>query len=503
MPCNALRYATLLIALSPGALPAEASSALGEPHLKIATPAPDDAIKRRKVTPPTQTFTSAEPFEANPGGASTKTLPLGPTPFSHPSPMLQGDAKLNFALGEAMFEKLWVVAPSSTISSDGLGPLYNARACSACHVQDGRGMPPANADDPTPGLMLRLSVPGTIDKAAFRPHPVYGAQLQDRAITGHAAEARMQLRYTSVPVELADGTVIELQKPQYEITDMAHGGLGDNVMTSPRIAPQMIGLGLLEAIPEADILALADPEDRDGDGISGKPQRVWSREYNQWMLGRFGHKAGNPTVRQQSADAANGDIGLSNPLFPDAWGDCTSQQTDCRAERDGNTPAQGNYELGPIALELITLYTANLAVPARRDLNKPEVLRGKQLFYDMGCTGCHQPKFVTHRLDHAPATSFQLIWPYSDLLLHDMGEGLADNRPEWQASGREWRTPPLWGIGLTRQVSNNEAYLHDGRARTLLEAVLWHGGEAAAARDNVVGMSAADRSALIAFLESL
>ncbi|WP_424942176.1 di-heme oxidoredictase family protein [Aliiroseovarius crassostreae] len=503
MPRHAARIATLILAFAPMLAVAGPLTPLGEPHLSILQPNPDDAAKRAKVMALTDDFTMAEPFEANPGGASTKSPPFGRHPFSHPSPKLTGETKLDFTLGEALFEKLWVVAPSSTISSDGLGPLYNARACSACHIQDGRGLPPEGPEDPTPGLMLRLSVPGQVENAPFKPHPIYGAQLQDRAITGHAAEAKMAVRYEPLPVGMGDGTVVELRKPIYEITNLAHGAAGDNLMTSPRIAPQMIGLGLLEAIPEADILALADPEDADGDGISGTPQRVWSREYDQWMLGRFGHKAGNPTVRQQSADAANGDIGLSNPLFPAAWGDCTKAQIDCRAERNGNTPEQGNFELGPQALDLITLYTANLAVPARRDLDMPDVLRGKELFYTAGCTACHQPKFVTHRLQNDPARTFQLIWPYSDMLLHDMGEGLADHRPEWQADGTEWRTAPLWGIGMTKQVSGREAYLHDGRARSLLEAILWHGGEAEPAREAVRHMPAPDRAALIAFLRSL
>ncbi|MEO1531411.1 MAG: di-heme oxidoredictase family protein, partial [Pseudomonadota bacterium] len=209
-------------------------------------------------------------------------------------------------------------------------------------------------------------------------------------------------------------------------------------------------------------------------------------------------KAGAPTVRAQSAGAFAGDMGISNPLKPEGWGECTEAQAACRT-----APHGGNPEIEDAALDLVVFYSRNLAVPARRDLNDQVVLAGKRVFHETGCASCHVPKFVTHRLECQPEQSFQLIWPYTDLLLHDMGEGLADNRPEGMATGREWRTPPLWGIGLTQAVSGHTYFLHDGRARSLLEAILWHGGEAQAARDRVVEMQPADRAALIRFLESL
>ncbi|MEM9552375.1 MAG: di-heme oxidoredictase family protein, partial [Pseudomonadota bacterium] len=243
--------------------------------------------------------------------------------------------------------------------------------------------------------------------------------------------------------------------------------------------------------------------DRDGDGISGRPNVVWSSEYDQPMLGRFGLKAGSPTVRAQSAGAFAGDIGISSRLAPDGWGECTKNQTACRAAPNGNTPAHGDFEISDEGMDLVTYYSQNLAVPARRNVGDRNVLRGKQVFYETGCTSCHTPKFVTHRLPDQPEQSFQLIWPYTDMLLHDMGDGLADNRPEARANGREWRTPPLWGIGLTQVVSGHTYFLHDGRARSLLEAVLWHGGEAQGQRDAVISMPTADREALILFLESL
>jgi CxxC motif-containing protein (DUF1111 family) len=326
--------------------------------------------------------------------------------------------------------------------------------------------------------------------------------LQDKAIAGHPAEGRMVITYDPLPVTLGDGSTVELRAPQYAVADPGYGPMDPAVELSPRVAPQMIGLGLVEAIPEADILAHADPEDADGDGISGRPNRAWSDEYGQWMLGRFGLKAGAPTIKAQSAGAFAGDMGISNPLHPEGWGECSAAETACRSAPDGNG-ADGGLEAPAEVLDLVTFYSRNLAVPARRSVDAPQVLAGKALFYDAGCPACHVPKYVTHRLADRPEQSFQLIWPYSDFLLHDMGPGLADNRPEWDATGQEWRTAPLWGIGMTETVSGTPFYLHDGRARTLLEAILWHGGEAEPAREAVRQMPAADREALLAYLESL
>ena len=273
-------------------------------------------------------------------------------------------------------------------------------------------------------------------------------------------------------------------------------------MLSPRVAPQMIGMGLLEAIPAADILAGADPDDANGDGVSGRPNIVWSAVHDQPMLGRFGLKAGNPTILEQSASAFVGDIGISNPMFTAGAGECTDLQADCQAAIHGDGDDRV-FEIDAKGLELVTFYSRNLGVPARRDMDNPQVLHGKRVFCQTGCTACHTPSFVTHRLKDQPEQSFQLIWPYTDMLLHDMGPGLADNRPEARATGTEWRTSPLWGIGLTRQVSGHTYFLHDGRARSILEAILWHGGEAKTQRDAVTAMMTADRDALIAYLESL
>jgi CxxC motif-containing protein (DUF1111 family) len=287
------------------------------------------------------------------------------------------------------------------------------------------------------------------------------------------------------------------------VEDLAYGPLDPDVMLSPRIAPPMIGLGLIEQIEPADILALADPEDADEDGISGKASMARDPETGSLTLARFGWKATVPTIKSQTAEAFAGDIGISTPLVTDAFGECSIAQQACRDAPSGVQERLGEVEAPDPILDLVTFYSQNLAVPARRDVDDPAVLQGKQLFYGAGCASCHTPKFVTSRKAPDKAQRFQLIWPYSDFLLHDMGEGLADGRPVGDADGSEWRTQPLWGIGLTGTVNGHTFFLHDGRARNLAEAILWHGGEGQAARDAYAAMATADRDALHAFLESL
>jgi CxxC motif-containing protein (DUF1111 family) len=265
----------------------------------------------------------------------------------------------------------------------------------------------------------------------------------------------------------------------------------------------MIGLGLIEAVPEAQIRANTDADDKNGDGISGRANEVWSQEAERPMIGRFGWKAGVPSIREQSAGAFSGDMGLSTPIVTEPSGDCTQAQAFCRNAPNGNTERDGGFEVGPILFDLVTFYAQNLAVPPRRNMDDANVTKGKAIFHELGCASCHTPSFTTGKVDGQPHLSNQRIWPYTDMLLHDMGDGLADNRPEGMATGQEWRTPPLWGIGLTETVSGHTYFLHDGRARNLEEAILWHGGEAQAARDGYAALSKADRDALISFVESL
>ena len=495
MPLAVLGLFVGLVVFAPGAASARGAA---------------DALRVAEVTRPARDFSAPEAFERNPGGAATSLATPNANAFSHPSANMSFERQLEFHVGNGIFRKRWVSAPASTKSSDGLGPLHNARSCQSCHIKDGRGRPPREGERAV-SMLLALSVPPRNDDERQRlvegharviPEPIYGAQLQNYSIQGVPAEGRIGIAYRESKVPLAGGAALRLQGPRYTVLDPGYGPLDPEVMLSPRVAPPMIGMGLIEAIPEADILALEDPGDVDQDGISGRASLVVSARSGAWSLGRFGWKAGAATVAEQTARAFAGDIGLSSHLSPEAWGDCTPAQTRCRQAADGRDPSEG-VEVPGQMFDMVVFYASHLAVPGRRDIGDASVLEGKRLFYAAGCSGCHRPKFVTARDAEQPEHAFQLIWPYSDFLLHDMGEGLADRRPEGSASGREWRTAPLWGIGLTEQVSGHSRFLHDGRARGLLEAVLWHGGEADAAREVVVHMRDEEREALLAFLSSL
>ncbi len=477
--------------------------------LPAAEPARDQARVDR-VTGPTDDFTRPEAYELRPGGAATSFKIPNRDAFSHPSANMPPARQLEFHVGDGIFRKLWVSSPSSTVSSDGLGPLFNARSCQRCHLKDGRGRPPIAGERPE-SFLLHLSVPPRDEKErtaiqnhrlASVPEPAYGDQLQNYSVQAVPAEGEATISYREIPTPLADGEMASLRAPIYGIESLRYGPLHPDTMISPRVAPPVIGMGLLEAIPEADILAGADPDDRDGDGISGRARWVWNDERGKKALGRFGWKAGQPTVAQQAAVALRKDIGISSPLYPAPYGDCSPKQEKCLHARHG-APDPESAEISQKLLDLLVFYNRNLAVPARRRVADPQTLEGKRLFYEANCVGCHRPKFVTRRDSIGEEQSFQLIWPYTDLLLHDMGEGLADDRPEGGASGREWRTPPLWGVGLTKTVSGHTLFLHDGRARNLLEAILWHGGEAEAAKRRVVAMTREERAALLAFLNSL
>jgi len=471
------------------------------------------ANERAQILAPTTDFSAAEPGENLPGGTATNTRRFDREAFSQPSQNMSFTDRADFFIGNGFFKRLWVTAPSSTTSADGLGPLYNARACQRCHLKDGRGHPPENAEDSAVSMFLRVSIPAQNEEQAGAirdhlinvvPEPTYGGQLQDIAIPGHAPEGHMTIAYEDVEVAFGDGEIATLRSPSYGVTDLGYGDMHPDALFSPRIAPPMIGLGLLQAISEEEILAAADPNDANGDGISGTAKFIWSRTNERVMLGRFGWKLGNATLADQSSEAMAGDIGIANPLFPNLSGDCTANQQSCLNAPAGIGGPGGNMEASGLVMDKIFFYSGNLAVPARRTANDADVLRGKELFYTANCTSCHTPKHATRNdEDVAHALRGQLIWPYTDLLLHDMGEGLADGRPEGSATGSEWRTAPLWGIGFTDTVNGHTYYLHDGRARNLTEAILWHGGEAIAAREAFRTMEKPDREAMITFLESL
>lgn len=439
---------------------------------------------------------------SEPGGPSSRsTLPTArPEPvdlevddagvhaFGFPSPALSLSERRDFAVGNSFFRKNWTTEPSSAPGRDGLGPLFNARSCSGCHLRDGRSRPPTPEDTASDGLLLRLGLP--------RPHgpdlpdPIYGGQLQDQAILGLAPEGRVVIRTQRRAGTYGDGASFELLAPEYAIGDPAYGPPAAGLALSPRTAPHLIGLGLLESVPEADLRSAADPDDRNGDGISGRPNTLRLPD-GRTVLGRFGWKAAQPDVARQTAAAFADDIGITSLEFP-------------LDPRPPSLPAaQSAPDIDAHKLARTVFYTRMLAVPRRRDMEAPVVRRGEALFTSIGCADCHTPAWRTGDEVPHPAFRRREIRPYTDLLLHDMGPGLADGKRDGDAGPTEWRTPPLWGIGLFPAVSGHSRYLHDGRARDLAEAVLWHGGEAEGARERFRLAVPEDRAALLAFLGSL
>lgn len=443
--------------------------------------------------------------ERLPGGATTVEID-GRNAFSLPAANLTEAERSRFAIGNSFFRRNWVEAPASTTARDGLGPHFIARSCGGCHVQDGRGAPPdfkRGLHEQPVALLLRLSIPGTAPTGAPKPDPVYGDQLNNAAVHDVRPEGQVQMRERLVHGRFADGTRYTLRQPLYDITKLAYGPLAQGAMLSPRIAPQLIGAGLLEAIPEAEIERNARDQAAAAGPVRGVPNRVWDAFAQRTMIGRFGWKANVATLAHQTAGAFIGDIGITSSNFPDET--CTTTQADCRAAPRG---AKGEGpEIDDTTLSHVVFYQATLAPPVRRGADDLAVRQGRELFMKAQCAACHRPSYVTGdgpfpRLT-SKALSGQTIWPYTDLLLHDMGEGLADGRPDYLATGRQWKTPPLWGIGRIQEVNGHTRLLHDGRARGVLEAVLWHDGEARASRDAVRGFTRAEREALVRFVESL
>jgi CxxC motif-containing protein (DUF1111 family) len=448
---------------------------------------------------------TTDPFGELPGGATTVHVD-GRNAFSLPAANLSDAERSRFAIGNSFFRRNWVEGPASTQARDGLGPHFIARSCGGCHVQDGRGAPPdfsRGLHEPPVALLMRLSVPGTAEHGGPKPEPVYGDQLNNAAVQGVRAEGRVVIRHEAVRGRFADGTPYRLRKPVYGIASPGYGPMAPDTMISPRIAPQLIGVGVLEAIPEAEIERNAQEQAAAGGPVRGTPNRVWDAFAERQMIGRFGWKANVASIAHQTAGAFLGDMGITSSRFPHEA--CTAAQADCRGAPRG--AATGSPEIDDATFGHVVFYQASLAPPARRQPRDAQVIKGQRLFAQAQCAACHRPSYVTGEgpFPHltSPALKGQTIWPYTDLLLHDMGEGLADGRPDFLANGRQWKTPPLWGIGLIKDVNGHERLLHDGRARGVLEAVLWHGGEAEAAKDRVLRMSREERDALVRFVESL
>lgn len=415
--------------------------------------------------------------------------------FAAPLPGLTDDERTQFFVGNSYFNQAWLGAPSSVASRDGLGPLFNARSCSACHFRDGRGRPP-DEGEPLRSLLVRISIPARGADGAPQPDPVYGDQLQTESVAGSPREVEARVRYREAQGRYADGEPYSLRTPELSLGATGYGPLAEGLQTSLRVAPAMIGLGLLEAVSAQAVLSRVDEHDRDHDGISGRAQYVSTATRGAVALGRFGWKAEQPSVRDQTAAAFLGDMGLTSRALEHE--NHTARQAGAVSAASGGAP-----EVDEAILHSVVLYARTLAVPSQRGRERAAVRRGEQLFEGARCVRCHVSTLHTQGNAVPRELADRVIHPYTDLLLHDLGEGLSDGRPSFQAAGAEWRTAPLWGLGLVSRVNGHTFYLHDGRARSLPEAVLWHGGEAAAARDEFVRMSAPQRADLVSFLESL
>ena len=414
--------------------------------------------------------------------------------YQQPASVLTARQLETFVEGRKGFFQHWVVAPS-ILGLWGRGPTSNGEACSDCHDNGGRGRAPAGPDEPLQSMLVRLSIPGSGAHGGPAPDPSYGDQLQEEGILGRVPpEGHASIRWSEFQVALGDGEIVRLRRPSIELRELAFGPLADGVMLSARVAPPLIGIGLLDAVPEQAIFAAALRSR--AAGLDGRANRVWDAIGERQAIGRFGHKANVASLLQQIVTAYHEDLGVTSRWLSEE--NCPPVQTACRAE-----PPGGHPELPGPFLEPVLLYARALAVPARRDAADAQIIAGEALFTQAGCGACHAPTLRTGDYPALPAASHQTIHPYTDLLLHDMGEGLADGRPDFLAGARDWRTAPLWGLGLSETVNGSGTLLHDGRARDPTEAILWHGGAAQAARESFRRMSRNDRAALIAFVRSL
>ncbi|TBR45042.1 hypothetical protein CBF23_000640 [Marinomonas agarivorans] len=437
--------------------------------------------------------------------AETNSSSILMQPFPHISP----EQKLNHSLGQALFEKLWVASPSSTTASDGLGPLFNARSCHSCHLNNGKGHAPTELQNgvEVPSFFLRLKQWPRPDsnnsKTAVAPDPIYGTQLQTNANINIRPEANLTLTYQYKTVTFADGTTSELRKPVYQLNNLSYGKLSNATQLSGRVSPSIIGVGLFDSITEADLLNSADPDDKNNDGISGRVNTVWDKTMQTWRVGRFGWKATTATLTEQNQSAFNGDLGISTPLFPNPYGDCTTHQVACLSLPNGNSPHMENLEANSEVIKVVDIFTALSAPPKIRNLNRETFKEGKKVFDLLQCSACHTSVQRTGKDTTFPELNNQTFYPFTDLLLHDMGQELADVGKEFDALGSEWRTAPLWGLSLSKLASGKQSFLHDGRARNIDEAILWHGGEGQKSRDSYLKLDKSQRSLLIRFLESL
>ena len=464
------------------------------PFLLFALAACEDSTSAPKSTAPSaslqpETVADADRRSHTPlSGGATTVFDATANAFGHPAPNLSVAELTRHVQGDAIFSAPF--SPNRSAPFPGLGPMFENSSCEACHVGDGRGRPPL-AGEPFATMLFRASIPGRGPHGGPNPVPGYGTQIELNAAPGFTPMIYASVQYADSTGTFADGSAFRLHVPHYSFSG-GYTSMPPNVLISPRVTPVNFGSGLLEAVPEEEIRSQAYAGTARRDGVRGRANLVWNAIERRYAVGRFGWKANVPNLLQQVAGAFNGDMGVTSSFFPAE--PCEGVMPACSRHRADVTDEQ---------VALVTFYTQTLGVPARRNLDDPTVVRGEQFFARAGCASCHASTLTTGQLPGVPAVSGQVIHPYTDLLLHNMGPALADNRPDFAAAGNEWRTPPLWGIGLVNVVNGHTTFLHDGRARSLLEAVMWHGGEATTARERVRQATAADRAALVAFLESL
>ena len=412
--------------------------------------------------------------------------------FAAPIPALSLSKMRLFTGGRHLFRRTWTPAPSSVKSLDGLGPVFNRVSCSGCHVKDGRGRPPKD-DGKFRSMVIKLAM---IDNNNIYPDPNYGYQLNDKSILGVPYEGKAKIDYSIIDIELNDGTIKKISNPHYTFNSMSFGALNKNTKHSGRVAPAVFGLGLIEAITEKDLLKNADPEDLNNDGISGRAHKLVDKPSKKIMIGKFGWKATRATLLHHITGAASQDMGLTSNIFPNE--NCMKIQKACLEQINGGEP-----EVSDAQIDRLLVYMQTLAPPRQRKMKNKSVLAGKNLFKEIGCESCHTPSYKTGEHPNHPELSNRIIRPYSDFLLHDMGKGLDDGVAEGEAKSYEWKTPPLWGIGLVKIVNKHTRFLHDGRAGSIEEAILWHDGEARNAKNNYISLNKENREKLLFFLNSL
>ena len=401
-------------------------------------------------------------FVTMPGGAAT-VLSYNELAFTRTMPSLTRDERRLAAYGSSIFNREWTA--TGPLDQGGLGPRYIENSCAACHPRNGRGGVPDDDARDRPGAIIFVAPGGSGDRVLTRI-----IDRGDKAV-------RAPVTWTSTIRTFADGETVELRRPAVTLT------LTGAAVTL-RTAPAVFGLGLLEAIPAERIAEAAARRRFAAAGIRGRPHWLAATERSAPRLGRFGWKAELPSIGDIVSDALDKDMGIVSP----------------RHARDVQPT---HPEISQLAFDALVFYMQTLGVPARSPGDRALIGQGARRFEDASCTGCHTPRWTTGTRHATEALRSQTIASFSDLLLHDMGEDLAASHASPGIDPREWRTSPLWGLGLTRRVTGREEYLHDGRARSLTEAILWHGGEAERSRQIFERMTPRERRELLAFLDSL